>query len=169
MPIEVHHILCTLPPTMLVRVSYYIHKSRQHAIIFLSSKTHLPSSFAIPLSCVMSNDQGGGHPPPVGDTTNTSHMSSPSTLSTSPAMQIAPPPMRTIWDCVMINQVTVDEKRGWQCLWCNRRFVPEHATRALNHVLKVSKAGIAKCTARIEDPYLRRYEQLRAQAFSYRN
>ena len=63
----------------------------------------------------------------------------------------------------MINQLTIEEKRGWQCLWCNRTFIPEHATRALNHVLKVSKAGVAKCTARIEDSYLQGYQQLKAE------
>ena len=104
------------------------------------------------------------HSPPVGVTASTtSHTSSPSTLTMSPATQSSPQPLRTIWDCVMINQVTVDEKRGWQCLWCNRTFIPEHATRALNHVLKVSKAGVKTCTARIEDVYLQRYQQLKAE------
>jgi hypothetical protein len=113
----------------------------------------------------------GGPPPPAANasTTTATLASTPSTQTTSPALNsgetdsegVVFAPLRKIWDCIMICQTMVDDtKKGWKCLWCDRVFTPVHATRALTHVLKVKKSDIAPCTAKIQAPYLQRYQDL---------
>jgi hypothetical protein len=50
---------------------------------------------------------------------------------------------------------------GWKCLWCSDVFVPVHATRALNHVIRFKGGGIKPCKASIPANYLARYQAMR--------
>jgi hypothetical protein len=51
----------------------------------------------------------------------------------------------SVFDCDHINRKTMNDKDGWQCSWCGKFFTPLCATRALKHVLKIKKGGIAAC------------------------
>jgi hypothetical protein len=71
------------------------------------------------------------------------------------------PPLKHIWECPYIEHCIVREnKLGWICKWCNKTFFPRHATRVLNHLLKISKGDISVCKAAIETAYLKRYRVL---------
>ena len=66
------------------------------------------------------------------------------------------PPLSSVFDCAYVHQTP----SGWECRWCGKSFSGKHATRALNHVLKVSKNDVGVCSAAIPDMYLKRYEAL---------
>ena len=66
----------------------------------------------------------------------------------------------SVFDCDHINQKRMNDKDGWECSWCGKFFTPLHATRALNHVLKINKGGIIACKALIPPRYLARYTAL---------
>lgn len=71
------------------------------------------------------------------------------------------PPIKHIWECNYIEQCIVrDNKAGWICKWCNNTFFPRHATRVLNHVLKITKGDISVCKAAIQKAYTKRYRAL---------
>jgi hypothetical protein len=70
------------------------------------------------------------------------------------------PPLKVIWDCLMVERAVMAGKKAWSCNWCNKTFTPEHATRALKHVLKVTGCGVAVCGAIVKEPYLSRYQSL---------
>ena len=53
-----------------------------------------------------------------------------------------------------------DGKDGWECVWCGKTFAPNHALRALKHVLKIKKRNIAICRATIPDRFCARYVAL---------
>ncbi len=78
-------------------------------------------------------------------------------------MEVAISSLKFIWDCPMIVRSTVDDKKGWMCRWCNKSFTPEHATRAIKHVLKIKGGGVSICTAVIQEHFLQRYRQLYTQ------
>jgi hypothetical protein len=57
------------------------------------------------------------------------------------------PPIKSVFDCKHLQLRTVnDGKHGWECGWCGKIFSPRHASRALQHVLKIKKGNIAPCT-----------------------
>jgi len=66
------------------------------------------------------------------------------------------PPLRSVFDCAHLHQT----HSGWECRWCGKSFGGKHATRALNHVMKMSKNDVGVCRAVIPDMYLKRYEAL---------
>lgn len=68
-----------------------------------------------------------------------------------------------MYECDHIVLKVVNGKDGWECGWCGIFFSPRHATRALKHVLKIKKCGIAACKAVIPTRYLDRYKQLHGQ------
>lgn len=179
--------MCLLPPTCAENNITFVHHSTisrlcvdadsastltsQSAIIFHPPRIHLHLHYR---RCIMLDDaptDDGGPPPPAANASTpiATLASSPSTLTTSPALNtgetdsedVVFAPMQKIWDCIMICQTMVnDTKKRWKCLWCDRVFTPVHATRALTHVLKVKKSDIAPCTAKIQAPYLQRYQDL---------
>ena len=55
---------------------------------------------------------------------------------------------------------TASGRKGWTCGWCKCTFTPEHATRALKHVLKLKKNDITVCSATVTEPHLGRYKEL---------
>jgi hypothetical protein len=68
------------------------------------------------------------------------------------------PPLKSVFDCKHLQLRTVnDGKHGWECGWCGKIFSPRHASRALQHVLKINKGNIAPCKATIPDRYCKRY------------
>ena len=62
------------------------------------------------------------------------------------------PPLKTIWDDQYCQKGNVGNEKGWECLCCGQQFKPVHHTRACAHYAKITKEGIAICTAAI--PYL---------------
>jgi hypothetical protein len=91
-----------------------------------------------------------------------SSVSGQSTLTTTASMNdVDLPPLKIIWNCPMIERcVSGNSKRAWLCKWCNKTFTPDHATRALKHVLKISGCGISVCSANVTESYLSRYRLL---------
>lgn len=71
--------------------------------------------------------------------------------------------LASVYECDHIVLKVVNGKDGWECGWCGIFFSPRHATRALKHVLKIKKCGIAACKAVIPTRYLDRYKQLHGQ------
>ena len=69
------------------------------------------------------------------------------------------PRLNSIWDCDMLNRST-GPVSAWRCSWCNKEFIPFHATRAMAHVLKQGGANISVCTAKIPPAEYRRYVDL---------
>jgi hypothetical protein len=53
-----------------------------------------------------------------------------------------------------------DGKDGWECGWCGKSFAPGHASRALQHVLKIKGGDIPVCKATILEQFLKRYQKL---------
>ena len=49
------------------------------------------------------------------------------------------------------------QKPRWRCLWCNHDFGGHNATKALNHVCRVSAKGIKPCQGNIPPAHLKRY------------
>jgi len=83
--------------------------------------------------------------------------------SEAETMSLALPPLKTIFDCDMIEKGVVindNDKVGWRCLWCGNNFFPVHATRALFHVLKMKQGGIAICNGVVDEAHLQRYRML---------
>jgi hypothetical protein len=71
------------------------------------------------------------------------------------------PSLKSIFDCSYIKPKTVnDGKDGWECGWCGKIFAPRHASRALQHVLKIKKGNIAVCKAAFPDRFQKRYQAL---------
>ena len=66
------------------------------------------------------------------------------------------PPLMSIFQCGYVNQT----QSGWECMWCGKSFVGRHSTRALHHVMKMTKNDVGVCSAVIPDMYLKRYETL---------
>jgi hypothetical protein len=64
--------------------------------------------------------------------------------------------LRIVFDCAYVNQTPL----GWECTWCGKSFVGRHSTRALCHVLKMSKNNVGVCRGTIPDNYLKRYKAL---------
>ena len=75
-----------------------------------------------------------------------------------PRAQLAP--LKSVWDCERITKCLVGEAVGWNCGWCQRKFKPQHATRAMAHVLKTRNMGIAVCTGHIPPSYYHRYSTM---------
>ena len=75
-----------------------------------------------------------------------------------PPAQLAP--LKSVWDCERITKCMVGDVVGWNCGWCQRKFKPQHATRALAHVLKTKNMGIAVCTGHIPPSYYHRYSTM---------
>ena len=65
-------------------------------------------------------------------------------------------PLMSIFQCGYVNQT----QSGWECMWCGKSFVGRHSTRALNHVMKMTKNDVGVCSAVIPDKYLNRYKAL---------
>jgi len=97
-----------------------------------------------------------------------------STLTTTASMEEVPissgaesaaafPPLKIIWNCPMIERCIVADKKAWLCKWCNKTFTPDHATRAMRHVLKITGGGISTCSAIVREPYLSQYRRLHQQ------
>jgi hypothetical protein len=54
------------------------------------------------------------------------------------------PSLKSVFDCSYIKIKTMnDGKDGWECGWCGNIFAPRHASRALQHVLKMKGGNIA--------------------------
>ncbi len=71
------------------------------------------------------------------------------------------PSLKSVFDCSYIKIETVnDGKDGWKCGWCGNFFAPRHASRALQHVLKIKGGNIAVCKVAILDKFLKRYQAL---------
>ena len=71
------------------------------------------------------------------------------------------PHIKKIWDCPKVTpNVQTKGGKGWKCGWCGLVFVPNHATRAVNHVLKRTKKGVTTCPALIPQNYRDRYLSL---------
>jgi hypothetical protein len=69
--------------------------------------------------------------------------------------------LKSVFDCSYIKIKAVnDGKDGWKCGWCGKNFAPRHASRALQHVLKIKGGNIAVCRAAILDKFLKRYQAL---------
>ena len=66
------------------------------------------------------------------------------------------PPLKSVFDCGYVHQT----QSGWECMWCGKSFVGRHSTRALRHVMKMTKNDVGVCSAAIPDKYLKRYEAL---------
>ena len=66
------------------------------------------------------------------------------------------PPLKLVFDCGYVNQMP----SGRECMWCGKSFVGRHSTRALHHVMKMSKNDVGVCSAAIPMKYLKRYEAL---------
>ena len=66
------------------------------------------------------------------------------------------PPIKSVFDCAYVQQT----QTGWECRWCGKSFLGKHSTRALKHVMKMSKNGVGVCQAVIPDNYLQRYQAL---------
>ena len=60
------------------------------------------------------------------------------------------PPLKSIFDCGYIQRT----QSGWECRWCGKSFLGKHSTRALKHVMKMSKNDVGVCQAVIPDNYL---------------
>jgi hypothetical protein len=66
------------------------------------------------------------------------------------------PPLKSVFQCGYVHQT----QSGWECMWCGKSFVGRHSTRALHHVMKMTKNDVGVCSAAIPDKYLKRYEAL---------
>jgi len=66
------------------------------------------------------------------------------------------PPIKSVFDCAFVQQT----QSGWECRWCGKSFLGKHSTRALKHVMKMSKNDVGVCQAVIPDNYLQRYQAL---------
>ena len=66
------------------------------------------------------------------------------------------PPLKSVFDCGYVNLT----QSGWECMWCGKSFVGRHSTRALHHVMKMTKNDVGVCSAAIPDKYLKRYNAL---------
>ncbi len=93
--------------------------------------------------------------------TTSSSQPTVSTLSTEEDGGEELPLLKSVFHCHCITtKIVNDGKDGWECGWCGKIFSPRHASRALQHVLKIKKADIAVCKAAIPDRYLARYQAL---------
>lgn len=73
--------------------------------------------------------------------------------------------LTSIWDCPKMIKLLVDGGKGslvpgWRCGWCKTERKGDNATKALNHVAKISKKGVSWCTTNIPQPYLLKYRDL---------
>ncbi len=66
------------------------------------------------------------------------------------------PPLKSVFQCGYVHQT----QSGWECMWCGKSFVGRHSTRALHHVMKMTKNDVGVCSAAIPEKYLKRYEAL---------
>jgi hypothetical protein len=61
------------------------------------------------------------------------------------------PPLKSVFQCGYVNQT----QPGWECMWCGKSFVGRHSTRALHHVMKMTKNDVGVCSAAIPEKYLK--------------
>jgi hypothetical protein len=66
------------------------------------------------------------------------------------------PPLKSVFQCAYVNQT----QSGWECTWCGKSFVGRHSTRALHHVMKMTRNDVGVCSAAIPENYLKRYKAL---------
>lgn len=68
--------------------------------------------------------------------------------------------LNSIFECPMIQKHLRDGIKYWSCKWCNNKWKDWNATRALHHVLKISRE-IKGCIAKIDLIYKSKYQALR--------
>jgi hypothetical protein len=73
------------------------------------------------------------------------------------------PSLKSVFDCSYIKIKTVnDGKDGWECGRCGKFCASRHASRALQHVLKIKKGNITVCKVAILNKLQKRYQALYA-------
>ena len=70
--------------------------------------------------------------------------------------------LKSIWEDDMVEKF-IDKnsnKSLWRCKWCNKEFSGWNATKAMQHVNRISKVDIKPCTASISEDHKKRYSDL---------